>query len=103
MRKYVLLMSCCLVLMFFISACATQMYGVKVGMTKDQVQKAIGKPSNVIEARKVNDDRIVDVWEYPGGMGGKRYWVYFINGRVDSWHRAGEMWTPRPVIPRTAK
>ncbi|MFH1406726.1 MAG: hypothetical protein ABIH01_01795 [Candidatus Omnitrophota bacterium] len=94
---------CCALLAIFALGCATQMYRVKVGMTKEEVRKTIGKPRNVIEARKLTEGKVCDVWEYPGGRGGKKIWVYFVNERVDSWHRAGEMWTPRPVIPRSAK
>lgn len=70
------------------SGCAifnTNMSKVTLGMSQDQVRQAIGSPDDVVEAQQL-DDRKLEVWEYPA-KGDAKYWIYFVNGKVDSWRR----------------
>lgn len=89
------------VLMVLVLSCtgmATYMGKIAVGMTKEQVVVSIGKPAQVVDARKTPKGQTFEVWEYPGGNE-KRLWVYFIDGKVAEWQRRGPFDLGRPVIP----
>jgi hypothetical protein len=74
--------------MAFTAGCSffnTKMDKVTLGMTQDQVKQSIGTPKNVVEAQQLDNQKI-EVWEYPA-KGDAKYWIYFVNGKVDSWRR----------------
>jgi len=93
----------CGLLAALLMGCAAQLQNLRIGMTKEQVRRAVGEPKNVIESSKIGEDKIGEVWEYSAGRGGKKFWVYIIDGRVEKWHMGGETWVSRPVMPKSAK
>ena len=87
MRKFLAVF---IISVMFLASCAwfgVNMRQVSIGMTRDQVMKAIGQPINVIDSKKV-DSNLQETWEYPGG-GDSKIWVYFKNGKVTNWKRTG--------------
>lgn len=69
---------------------------VSLGMTKQEVIAALGKPDQVVGAKK-DSDNIIETWEYirvaavPGpDQIAERYQVVFTNGKLSSYESSGD-------------
>ena len=67
-----------------------------LGDTKEQVVKTMDQPVNVIGSKKF-EKGIVEVWAYEkwhAAFGAddleEEYWLYFLNGKLEQWGRAGD-------------
>lgn len=70
-----------------------------IGMTKAQVQQALKKkPFGTISAKKYPEtNTIIEVVEYNQYYGGEklnRYWLYFVNDKLDRWEPASDLYPP---------
>jgi len=104
-----------LLLMVAVSAACTTRAGkltvLEVGMTQKEVQKKLGSPDSVrLGGIGKGGEEAVEVWEYHLydrgrdrglsaviGVGNPNvdYWLYFEDGLLYRWNRAGE----QPVLP----
>jgi hypothetical protein len=60
---------------------------IKIGMTTEQVKEKIGKPSQVVAAKRY-DDGILEVFEYPrlrSQPDTMLNWLYFIDNKLEEW------------------
>ncbi|MGA2624769.1 MAG: hypothetical protein ABSF91_12995 [Bacteroidota bacterium] len=80
-----------------ISCAATtgQFIKLQLGMTKAQVQGAIGDPDLARGSIRNKYDQLIEVWEYNPlvsnwGWDRKRMWVYFCDGQLVQWGEAGD-------------
>lgn len=67
-----------------------------IGDTKQEVQKTLGEPVNVIGSKRF-EKGLVEVWSYEqwhAAVGPdyleQEYWLYFLNGKLDQWGRPGD-------------
>ena len=71
-------------------------------MTKKQAKEVMGSPKSVRGAIKNKYDQVIEVWEYllddTGGWswGNKKYWIYFVDGKLSQWGEAGD-WQPSKI------
>ncbi len=67
---------------------------LKIGMSKDEVQKALAKkPYGIIASKRLpGSNKIMEVLLYQGGPS---YWLYFVDGYLDRWEPTNEV---GPVI-----
>ena len=66
---------------------------ISLGMTKEDVRKAIGPANLVRGAIYAKDGAQVEVWEYMEAIGGgkkRQYWLYFADGKLMKWGEAGD-------------
>ncbi len=70
---------------------------VKLGMSKNDVQKQLRKkPDNIIAAKNYPDtNTLIEVVQYSewGNADGKpieSYWLYFVNDKLDKWEKASK-------------
>lgn len=74
-----------------------KLYKVSMGMTKEEVQKAVGKkPDNSICAKSYPDGHVEVVqysrFELDGSFNPRlreQYWLFFYNGKLVKWQRSG--------------
>lgn len=81
-------------LLLMLTACATDLGNVHIGMSKAEVIEAAGRPHAIIAANQVNDG-MVEVFEYRKGnlLFGEfnnTYWLYFTNDSLERWGRPHE-------------
>ena len=79
--------------MILLNSCAS-MFGpdmtkIKIGMSKEEVIKNIGKPSTIVSAKKY-EDGIQEILEYPTALqedssGQRFYWLHFFNNELKEW------------------
>lgn len=65
---------------------------LRLGMTPDEVQDELGKPTTIRAAKVYEDGQTMQVWEYLSGISinPKDYWVFFENDRVVQWGEPGD-------------
>lgn len=96
MERRVLTILAGLALAGTLSACTAFTANVSklsLGMTPDEVEAAIGRPSQIRAAKQYNDEEWAQVWEYlPPAFAWtpKTYWVYFENDKVVQWGEPGD-------------
>ncbi|WP_158825238.1 hypothetical protein [Mucilaginibacter lacusdianchii] len=97
----------CVILITVLSSCATTFDMIKgvntsalqIGMSKAQVQEALKKkPWGTVSARRdPNTSATLEVVEYAQSDGEKRidrYWLYFVNDKLDRWEPASKYYEP---------
>lgn len=73
---------------------------IKLGMTKDEVQKQLKKkPDNIVAAKNYPDtNTLIEVLQYSEwGQSTtpiESYWLYFVNGKLDKWETASKEHKP---------
>ena len=81
----------------FLLSCAVgirKMNDLSLGMSKEQVQTAVGN-NYIIRGAVVNKyNQSVEVWEYDvrkrrSLTESERYWLYMVDGKLVQWSRAG--------------
>lgn len=88
------LMTVATVLLFSCAVGTKRMNNLSLGMSKDQVQAAVGR-NYVIRGAIVNRyNQSVEVWEYDvrkrrSLTESERYWLYMVDGKLVQWSRAG--------------
>jgi hypothetical protein len=90
--KYVLVVLLALQLSGCASALRTK--DVTLGMSKDQVMQALGRPHGIISAEKL-DNHAREVIEYRRdgiwwGDLDETYWFYFNDDKLEKWGRPGD-------------
>lgn len=78
-----------------LSGCGTPAPKIKklrLGMTPDEVEDDVGKPTTVRASKVYEDGQTQQVWEYLSGISlrPKDYWVFFENDRVVQWGEPGD-------------
>jgi hypothetical protein len=103
-----------LIVMSLCGGCVTRagkLAVLEVGMTQDEVRRVFSKPDSVrLGGISRNGSEAIEVWEYHlydrkkdsglsgvAGLGSSNvdYWLYFEDGLLYRWNRAGE----QPVLP----
>lgn len=82
------------------SSCATtkdSLLDISLDMKKSQVREEMGNPKVVRGSIKNKYGQIVEVWEYrlcdnkvSIGQGCEDYWLYFVDGTLAQWGKAGD-------------
>ena len=69
---------------------------LKLGMSKDEVQKQLGKRPDNIVATKIDPDTrtLVQVVQYTDGKQSISYWLYFVDDKLDKWETASKLHEP---------
>ena len=69
---------------------------LQIGMSKQEVIEAIGKPYNVIGAKRF-ENGVVEVWDYRCYGANvvqyyieTQYWLYFLDGKLEQWGQPGD-------------
>ncbi|WP_342645833.1 hypothetical protein [Mucilaginibacter sp. CSA2-8R] len=89
MKRIVLKMLFITATSFLLTSCATftslNTNTLKIGMSKEEAQKAIGrKPGGVVASKRLpGSNKIVEVLQFTDTM--QAYWLYFIDGTLDRW------------------
>jgi hypothetical protein len=83
-----------LVLVLLLSGCGSYFTNVKLGMSKQELERVAGKPHAVIAANRVNEN-LVEVVEYRRGgywWGDldQSYWFFFNGNKLEKWGRSGD-------------
>jgi hypothetical protein len=74
---------------FLLTSCATftslNTNSLKIGMSKEEAQKAIGrKPGGIIASKRLSgSNKIIEVQQYNDTT--SAYWLYFVDGYLDRW------------------
>ncbi len=79
------------VMALFLVACAhtSTFENVRLGMSKEEVVKAAGRPNSIIASNRVDND-LVEVFEYRKESiwwGDDSYWFFFSNNTLQKWGR----------------
>ena len=69
---------------------------LKLGMSKEEVQKQLGKrPDNIVATKKDPEtNKLVQVIQYTDGKQEKSYWLYFVDDKLDKWETASKLHEP---------
>ncbi len=105
MRKSIFLL-----MIFLIAGCATlsanKISLLKMGMSKDEVQKIVGKPYLLRAQARSQDNKLIETWEYTlyapsyptanGLTGNVTYWLQFEDGKLVFYGQPGDYGTLMP-------
>jgi len=99
MKKYIFIVFL-LTISFFGCVTTGKFQNLSLGMTKEQVEETIGKPTAVRGAKIDEQGKENVVWEYierkDTGLP-VPYWFYFTDGILKQWGEAGD-WKPDATI-----
>jgi hypothetical protein len=78
--------------LFLSTSCTTYIKtnSLKIGMSKEEVQKALAKkPYGIIASKRLpGSNKIMEVLLYQGGQS---YWLYFVDGYLDRWEQVNQI------------
>lgn len=66
---------------------------IELGMSPDEVEDQMGKPSTIRAAKVFEDGQTTEVWEYLPRfleLNPRTFWVYFENRKVVQWGLPGD-------------
>lgn len=99
--------SVCICLIMLLTSCAATLDAIKsvntsalkIGMTKAQVQEVLKKkPYGTVSAKNYPEtNTTIEVVEYSQSDGSQRidrYWLYFINDKLEKWEPASTYYQP---------
>jgi hypothetical protein len=72
---------------------AKKVKNIRLGMTPEEVEDAMGKPFTIRAAKVFEDGQSTAVWEYQPRfleVNPKMFWIYFENDKVVQWGEPGD-------------
>ncbi|WP_143014136.1 hypothetical protein [Mucilaginibacter pineti] len=96
----IMLTSCAEIRESMVAGRPVDLNSIKLGMTKDDVQKQLKKkPDNIVAAKNYPDtNTLIEVVQYSqwgqNSTPVESYWLYFVNGKLDKWETASKEHKP---------
>ena len=96
----IMLTSCAEIRESMVAGRPVNLNSIKIGMTKDDVQKQLNKkPDNIVAAKNYPDtNTLIEVLQYSqwgqSAIPIESYWLYFVNGKLDKWETASKEHKP---------